>query len=258
MIEEKLGILQKQLEIKLEEIREIHKHKGNKGSNVEQSLRDFLKEFLPPYNRIGEGEIIDTEDKYSTQIDIVVTNEHQPYLNDLGKPSIFFIEGIACAGEVKSILNSQDLEKILNNSLKYKELKVTVPTGSMICINDSDRLRFIEKRPYFLFAFESQITLTYITEKIIIFNKEKKLSINQQIDAVFILDKGVIINFGDGKGSFRFITNLGESKPGIVQIPKENDDKILLNFLSWISMSTPKFSTFSSILTPYLMKGRMK
>jgi hypothetical protein len=130
---------------------------------------------------------------------VVITNEYHPYINDLSSPSIFFIEGVACTGEIKSILTSNELVHILENCLAYKRLSVNIPKGTTIYTNPSDRSRFVEKRPYFLFAFESQLTIGGITDAVQDFNTEKRLAIPHQIDAIFLLDRGCLINLGDGK-----------------------------------------------------------
>jgi hypothetical protein len=61
MLIQKLAIVQKKIQLKIEEIRETHQHKGSKGSNVEQIIREFLRVYFPSDNRIGQGEIIDSD-----------------------------------------------------------------------------------------------------------------------------------------------------------------------------------------------------
>jgi len=127
LIKEKLLIVEKQLKSKLEEIRATHKHRGNSGSVTESVVRQFLREYLPPYNRVGEGEIIDLDENISTQLDIIITNEYHPYLNDLKEPGLFIIEGVASAGEVKTNLNSNDVDTLIQSCIKYKTLAPLIP-----------------------------------------------------------------------------------------------------------------------------------
>jgi hypothetical protein len=257
MLIQKLAIVQKQIQLKIEEIRETHQHKGNKGSNVEQIIREFLRVYFPSDNRIGQGEIIDSDGGISSQLDVIMTNEYHPYINDLSQPSIYFIEGVACAGEVKSILNSKDLEIILSNSLRYKSLNLRLSKGMQIHSKMSDTKRFIEKRPYFLFAFESQMTLDTVFDKILKFNNQNCSEIWQQIDAVFFVDRGSIINFGDGQGSLQFRDPQGNSIPGLINRPLENEPNLLFSFVTWISAVIQRFTIYDNILIYYLMKGQM-
>ena len=105
ILKERIDILQKQMLLRLEEIRATYRHSGNKGTNAEQILREFLRYFLPTYHRVGHGEVIDQNGANSRQLDVIVTNEYHPFLNDLSTPSVFIIEGVSCAGEVKSDLS---------------------------------------------------------------------------------------------------------------------------------------------------------
>ena len=257
MLIKKLAIIQQQIQLKLEEIREIHQHKGNKGANVEQIIREFLSVYFPADNRIGQGEIIDTEGNVTSQLDVIMTNQYHPYINDLSQPSLYFVEGVACAGEIKSVLNSQDLNTILKNCLRYKELNIRLSAGMTIHSTESDTKRFIEKRPYFLFAFESQLTLNTVYEKVSEFSANNCPNIWQQIDGIFLLDRGSIINFGDGKGSFQFRDPEGISKPGIIRRPLEAEPNLLFSFVAWISAVIERFTIYDNILTSYLMKGQM-
>src|ERR1041385_7181264 len=143
MFKEHIEILQKQMILRLEEIRTAYRHSGNKGTNAEQVLRDFLRHFLPPYNRVGHGEVIDQSGASSRQLDVVITNEYHPYLNDLTAPSVFIVEGVSCAAEVKSVLTGDELERALENSLSFKRLSVTVQKGAMVYSNLEDIQRFV-------------------------------------------------------------------------------------------------------------------
>ncbi len=240
MLSQKLEILQRGMLLRLEEIRESHKHRGNIGTNVEAIVREFLKEFLPPSNRIGQGEVIDLSGAISTQLDVIITNEYHPFLNNLTAPSVFFIEGVAFAGEVKSVLTSQDLPTILTACTQFKTLTPQIPKGTIAHGNQEDLGRFFfHKRPYFLFAFESQLSLDKIKSKIESYNARSAPAVTDQIDAVFLLDKGVIINCGAGNGVLRYRLPNGETIPGVHGIPIAHNPGVLLQFLGWISATLP-------------------
>lgn len=249
MLERKLDQIQRQLQIKLEQIREEYQHKGNRGVNVEGILREFLRQYLPSYNRIGHGEIIDTKGNVSKQTDVIITNEYHPFLNNLSQPEIFFIEGIMCAGEVKSILTSADLIQSLNNCAEYKKLEIKWFPGTMFHSNESDKERFIKSRAFFLFAFESQLTLETIVEKINEFNADNNLPITSQIDAIFVLDRGNVVNFGDGNGLLKYVMDNGEVRTGY-QI--SGWGKVIFEFLSWITTINHRMMIFYPILAHYL------
>ena len=253
MLQEHIEIIQKQMLLRLEEIRAAYQHSGNKGANAEQILRDFLRQFLPPYNRVGYGEVIDQSGASSRQQDVIITNEYHPFLNDLSAPSVFIIDGVSCVAEVKSVLTGGELERALENSLSFKRLSVTVQKGATVFGNLEDISRFVEKRPSFLFAFESQLSIGTIKERIEAWNQRHSLPVPQQIDAVFILTGGSIVNFGTGAGALQFITPEGQSLPGYVfRDPKK--DRPLVSLLSWISASLPRFTLPSPPILSYFVK----
>ena len=257
-IKEKLNFLQKEMELEFKEIRSDFKNPGNKGENVEEIVRSFIKQFLPPKFRVGRGEIIDSYGNISKQTDVIIIDEHHPFLSDLSKPSVFFIEGVACVGEVKSILTTKELEKALENCKKFKELNIKELKGSIAHTNPSDRLRFLENRAYFLFVFESKLSLKKIWQKITEFIENNSLGIEKQIGGIFILDKGVIINFGDGKGQLQFTTKEGKSMGGLIPRDIKKDNGILLQFLMWLSSVMPKRIVFSPIIVNYLFDEEKK
>jgi hypothetical protein len=254
MLRTKLDILQRQMLLRLEDIRASYHHSGNKGANAEQALREFLRSYLPPYNRVGHGEAIDQSGNNSRQLDVIITNEHHPYLNDLAEPSVFFVEGIACVAEVKSVLTGVELERSLENSLSFKQLEVKVPQGATCCSNPEDLSRFINKRPSFLFAYESQLSIPTIIDRINSWNDEHALPVPHQLDAVFILSGGSVVNFGAGTGTLKYITPSGDSVAGYIAITNEHDQP-LVSLLSWISASLPRLSLPHPPILQYLVRS---
>lgn len=257
MLRERLKLLQDEMEIKLQQIHIAHQHRGNRGDNSEEIMREFLREFLPPFNRIGQGEIIDTENNVSNETDIVILNEFHPYLNELSKPSLFFIEGVGAVGEVKSHLNSNDVESTLEKCLRFKKMHIKMQAGAMVQGNASDIKRFVDKRPFFLVAFKSQLTLDTIYKKILEFNLSNELDIQHQIDGIFILDRGTIFNLGDGQGTLKFghVGDTDKSAKGLVSISKEIDDLVLLNLLIFLSTSMVRLALPQPIVQDYLLNG---
>ena len=251
-LQERLGLLQEIMNLKLQIIRKSHQHSGNRGGNAEQIVRDFLREFLPPHNRIGHGEVIDLNGSLSRQTDVVVTNEYHPFLNDLTNPSVFIIEGVACAGEVKSVLTTEGLEHALEAAQALKLLRVQHQEGSQIFTNKEDRSRFVDSRPYFLFAFESQLLIETVKERIDFWNSSKSVPLGQQLDAVFILSKGGLINFGGGGGTLKSIAPNGSPREGYSRAGASTD--ALVYFLSWLSISMVRISMPVPPIAAYLLQ----
>ncbi len=249
MIREKIAKVENQMREALAEVRETFKHSGNKGTNTEYIFRDFVRQYLPRRLEIGNGEIIDSFGNRSGQADIVIVNEDHPFTFTSSKPGLFFIEGILSVGEVKTTLTTQELKNTLKSSLCYKKLKMKHGKGEMVHANESDLKRYYEHPPFFLFCYESQLKLSTIKTKIEDFIKENSLEATETIDGIFLIDKGWLINFGDGKGAFKFRTPDGKNLDG--WIIKESDS-VLFDFLSYISVTMLKIIRFEPILLNYL------
>ena len=254
ILKARLGLLQEIMNLRLQIIRKSHQHSGNKGANAEQIVRDLLREYLPPSYRIGHGEVIDRKGGISREIDVVITNEYHPFLNDLAYPSVFICEGVASAGEVKTVLTTEGLENSLDGALAFKSLEFWLQQGTTAFTNHEDTGRFIKSRPYFLFAFESQLSLKAIKEKVDSWSTANSVPLNHQLDAVFLLSEGALVNIGTGQGSLTL-----ERHGGLLQgfQPVFSTDTILVNFMSWLSATMLRITLPSSPVLPYLtrMKG---
>jgi len=112
--------------------------------------------------------------------------------------------------------------------------------GMNVHTNESDLLRFVDHRPYFIFSFESQLTLDKIYNKLICFYEKNNIPYEKQIDGVFCLDRGVIWNLGDGKGVRRFM--VGNVAQSGLKITNNTHDSVVFDFMTWISSAMPKLN----------------
>ena len=233
----------------LAKMRATFNHPGNKGISLENVFSEFLREYLPKRFEIGNGEVIDSFGNRTGQMDIVITNEDHPFTFSANGPGLFFVEGVSAFGEIKTNLTSQDLQKVLTSSMKCKNLKTIHGQGSVIFSNPSNE-RYFDHSPFFLFAYESQLTLDGIKETIERFCIENSCGITGVVDAVFIMGKGSLINMGDGKGSFGFRTSDGNPLQGWIA---QEQSTVLFELLAFISLTMPKIIRFTPVLTYYLL-----
>lgn len=250
MLKDMISNAEAQMKLKLEEARTKFTHPGDKGTSAEDSFRKFLREYLPRRLELGNGEIIDSNERRSRQTDVVITNEDHPLTFTPDLPGLFFIEGVSGAGEVKANLTSTELEKALDNSCYFKQLEMNIGKGTTVFSNPSDLNRFFKCPPWFLIAFESQLTLSTTHKKIIDYVESNTIESDRLVDGIFILDRGWIINFGDGKGSFKFRTPEGESVEGWVY---QDSDSVLFDLLGWLSIVIPRMNRYEPILSRYIL-----
>jgi len=249
MIKEIINTVEKQMQDSLAEVRKTFRHSGNKGANIEDIFAKFIRQYLPRKCEIGNGEIIDSIGNRSGQIDIIIVNDDHPFTFTQNKPGLFFIEGVMGIGEIKTILTSSELTNSLNNSILYRKLKIKHSKGSFIQATESDLKRYYEHPPFFLFAFESQISLNTIKQNIDDFITNNRLDQTDSIDGIFVLDKGWLINFGDGKGTFKFKTSLEESASGWII---HESKTLLFDLLCYLSATMPRIIRFEPILMHYI------
>lgn len=250
MLREKFAAIESQMRGKLDEIRATLEHPGGKGTSIEEVFRKFMREFLPRRLDVGHGEILDSEDRRSKQTDLIVVNEDHPLTFTHVQPGLFFIEGVCAAGEVKTVLNSSGLDKAIENSLQFKQLEVDLGIGTLIHTNPSDRERFYKSPPWFLFAFTSELTLSTIKNKIELTVESEGIENNKFLDAVFILDRGGLINFGDGEGVYYLESPEGTISTGFVPL---DSNSVLFDLMTWLSCVMPRMVRFEPIMPLYLM-----
>lgn len=225
-------------------------HPGEKGVNVELILKDFLKELVPEDKFISTGTIIDSFKKKSRQMDIVIGNKAlQPLIKDYNNPNIFIIEAVQCVGEVKTCLNN--FPKILTHCEDFKNLTVKPIKGMFRQTNPSDAKRFFDKKPYFCFCFDTTLSPKSLLDKLTEYYSE--VPIEQQIDAVFLLGIGAIINFGDGQGALEMGEG-SEKQKGFYFI--DNQDHVVEIFVQWLfAVMQPCFSFINPIMNYLFHEG---
>jgi len=253
MLREIMQSIEKQMLAQLAEIRAKFRHSGDKGISAEDVFRSFLREYLPRRLAVGHGEVIDQSDNRSGQADVVIVNDDHPFTFTADKPGIFFVEGVSAAGEVKTVLNSSHLKTAIVASQKFKVLRVTHAQGNQIHTNESDRERFYNCPPYFVFAFESELEIPTIIRELNAAAPNIAAKPYPLIDAVFILNKGWATNFGDGLGALTFIDSTGEKHLGWVWKEAEN---VLFDCLGWIAGVMPVVRRFEPIIIGYMHKSR--
>ncbi len=102
------------------------KSSTNIGKNREYFCNNFLKKVLPHRLSITTGEIIDSENNQTGQLDLIINRDTCPAL-EFGSSNSFLAEGVFAVIEVKSNLNTKKLieagesrEKVRKMSIKNK------------------------------------------------------------------------------------------------------------------------------------------
>src|SRR4051812_38134753 len=101
-------------------------HRGEKGGVREYDLLQFLQRYMPATVKvIGSTEIISTDGQRSPQMDIVICDPSTPPLFSRGNYQIVPSECVYAVIEVKSMLNSTELQKSRDNIAVVKRMPKT-------------------------------------------------------------------------------------------------------------------------------------
>lgn len=229
-------------------------HRGVKGDAVEEAVRAFLRAHLPRRYDVGKGEVIDRFGHRTSQLDVIVLNDEQPFVHPEGTSGVYLAEGVSAVGEVKTRLDKTALDDILSKGERIRQLRLSYSKGDQIYTNESDRKRFISSLPYFAVAMEAHMSGDAILAQLMAADDADspedagvKLP---KLDALFILGLGTVINFGDGQGSFRFIRSDGELVPGWIPFP---EDDVLVTMFTWLHAVMPRVLRHNSIGVQYLI-----
>ena len=117
---------------------------------------------MPGDTRLGHGEVFDIDGRVAKQTDIVVANQYHAALHaDWEEPQKFTIESVQCGAEVKSSLTDLlSLRDCFEKAKAFKSLLMAPENTMFLMSMGDDERRFLLRRPYFVFAFESRLTLS--------------------------------------------------------------------------------------------------
>lgn len=196
--EKVLASISAQMNIEFRDLTSQFQHRGMKGEAREIIVRQFLQKYLPKSLGIGHGEIVSAIGQVSKEMDVVIYDGLKcPILYEKGDIQVFPSEGVYCVIQVKSHLDSIALVDCIENIKSAKDLpKVAYIPQKGAIIN----VVYLYGKEYDHFptmgvvlAFDS-INLKELRKTLESKNKEKNLTIEQQIDMICILNKGIIAN----------------------------------------------------------------
>ncbi|MEU0884786.1 DUF6602 domain-containing protein [Lentzea sp. NPDC005914] len=250
-----------ELQASLARTRASFQHAGVKGGEVESSFRTFLSQHLPRRWTVGTGEIVDRQSRRSPQMDVVISNQDQPFRSEQDTPGLMVIEGVGASCEVKTRLNKKELADCIEKGRKLKQLRNQHLAGDMIHSNESDRARFYDRPPYFAVCFENSVAIDTVGE--ILSDLEPVETTNgvaiPPIDAIFFLGLGCLINYGDGEGALRIHWSEEGKKATGSDIAKGwvwmESDHTLVNLLPWLDSSMPIVQRLNSIAVNYYQEA---
>ncbi len=137
-------------------------HNLSKGEAAEESVRSFLRHYLPSSLSVTKGQIIDCRGVSSRQTDVIVYDTARTpilFTSDEGGHQLVPSEGVLAAIEVRSYVRPHDVSSILANMASIKTLDKSAyfePKGILRTETYvHGRTYLVFPTLYFLFAFDS-------------------------------------------------------------------------------------------------------
>jgi len=249
LFEQELAGLRDELRARLLRARALLHHSGNKGSYVEDVFRGALRSYLPRSLGVGHGEIIDLANRRSSQLDVVIaTPDHPNWYKDGAEPSLFLIEGVAAVGEVKTVVTSQNLAEVLQKAVKFRELVPDRKAHCEVLASPEDGDRYYRSPPYFVFVLESQMTMEQIAAMVSQCATGNRAV--ESVDAVFVLDSGYVLNFGNGNSA---LTSIGPDAEGPLIGYYYDTKEPLMMLMRWLPLMLAVPMSQLPILPRYIL-----
>ena len=217
----------------------IAKHGDIKGYGREALTGEFLESHMPDQIEFLTGEIIDTEDNRSTQLDIILQSKSSPKIPMWGNIHLCYADMTIAAIEVKSNLTTQHLKKSLDACFALKALKRNTVYKA---VGKKDLFAI----PYIIFAFTGLLEKT-ILEHIDEYAREHNLHPDLFTpDMIVVLDKDYYICKNDGwqfpivpRGYFRTWT--GVSDENLVGMYNYINNLILVHNEKFRYLNIPRY-----------------
>ena len=192
------GIAQS-LDVEFQELTSHITHRGAKGSAREKTLiRELVKKYLPARFGLTRGEIIASNEEVSAECDAIIYDalECPPLYIASEDYQIVPIEAVYAVIEVKSHLDSEELEKTFKNFQQIKRFpkKAFVPVQPNLKRHFNCFGRVLDYFPVagFLFAYRSSTSLD--TLAIRLRDLQKDSLPDHRMELVCALDSGCLFN----------------------------------------------------------------
>ena len=218
-------------------------HRPSKGRVRESELvEQFLRKYLPMTIGISHGEIVATTGEISNECDVVIYESRTgPILLTKTDYQIFPVESVYGILEVKSLLNNTELKDALGKISKVKKFPKTAfepQTGTIITTtNLYDKEWSYFPTVGFIFAYDS---IDLVNLKNHLDELQKDLPFNERIDSVWVLNKGMIVNWDNSASK---VNHTPTSKTRLRAIGSENPLLLMIIHLQQLFQASwmPKF-----------------
>jgi hypothetical protein len=237
----------KQMQSDFEKSRQALQHSGLKGSVNEETVKRFLRNYLPRHLEISSGIAVDSHGGVSRQLDVIIHDANKtPIFYSMENSRVIPVECVYAAVEVKAYLDKCEIQKSFENMQSVKRLKKEAYFEPPSVIEEVKTL-YGEKWghwpvQHFIFAFDSP-ALASVISNVLEFQRTEPP--HQWIDSICVLNKGVLF-YQRSDGGYAPVPT-PES-----QLVASNPEKSLLFFYMLLSVLLNQASMKNFNIKPYL------
>lgn len=163
-----LGTVEQELQTALTKARQESDHGTTVGDGAEEAVRATLRRYLPSGYGVGKGIVYDAFGDGSRQTDVVITNPDHPLSFPQETSGTYRVDGVAAAGEVKSLMNVDELKNSITKGTAFKRLRMTVnESDHVVTATDQAYMQQIGMvPPYFAIAFSNKVAVETIGKRL--------------------------------------------------------------------------------------------
>lgn len=202
-------------------------HKISKGQERETLIvNEYLKKYVPGNIGIARGEIVSIDDQVSPETDIILYEKNStPYLINKEGYQVFPIECVYGVIEVKSKIDKSEIEdsfKKINKIKKMPKLAIESQKGPIL-----KSFKIYDREWSYFPTFGMVIGYDSIDLKLLknyLDNLNSNMPLEHRIDSVWVLKKGMIINYNFEKG----IIEMYPRSTTVLRAVKSNNPLLLL------------------------------
>ena len=162
------------------------KHKGGRGSVREETFKQFLGNYLPKRYSVGKGEVFNSQNRISGELDVILYDEQSSprFLYPKKSHTAYPIESVYGAISVKSDLTSNELKIAYRNIKSLKEIALS-------CFRQRSNGLAAPVPITGIFAYSAKRSLDSIVKQVLKLDNELP-DIALRPDFVAILNSGII------------------------------------------------------------------
>jgi hypothetical protein len=253
LLDERFADIDRRLAERLKNARSSTKHLGVRGDELAGALGEEIRDHWTDCASFHERcEIRDTRGVLSQEVDLVLLNRFHPAFLIKNRPRILFIEGVLAAAEVKTSLDKGETVDCLRKAQAFKRLqsKMTASDLESHNVDNADWDRYLVRRPFFAFAYEDSRNIRTVRKNIDEWVNDNHVPIEEQIDAIFVLNRGIVINLGPGAG-IGAIEIWSERVRLLSAFVQKDTSSIFSQLILWLLLVCPSFNSLDSILLKY-------